>query len=52
MYKIVHLCTGVGWNLAALGLLSLQRYLVYPTMVENVRMAMLSIIGHRKKTSG
>jgi hypothetical protein len=29
---IVHLDTGVGWNLVALGLFPLQRYLVYPTM--------------------
>jgi hypothetical protein len=33
MYMIAHLRTGVGWNLVALGLLPLQRYLVYPTMV-------------------
>jgi hypothetical protein len=33
MHMIAHLRTGVGWNLVALGLLSLQRYLVYPTMV-------------------
>jgi hypothetical protein len=33
MYMIVHLCSGVGWNLVVLGLLPLQRYLVYPTMV-------------------
>jgi hypothetical protein len=33
MYMIAHLCIGVGWNLVALCLLSLQRYLVYPTMV-------------------
>ncbi len=32
MYMIVHLRTGVGWNLVALGLFPLQRYLVYPTM--------------------
>jgi uncharacterized membrane protein YbaN (DUF454 family) len=32
MYMIVHLRTGVGWNLVALGLFSIQRYLVYPTM--------------------
>jgi hypothetical protein len=30
MYMIVHLCTGVGWNLAALGLFPLHEYLVYP----------------------
>jgi hypothetical protein len=29
---IVHLRIGVWWNLVALGLFSLQRYLVYPTM--------------------
>jgi hypothetical protein len=29
---IVHLHIGVGWNLVALGLFLLQRYLVYPTM--------------------
>jgi hypothetical protein len=33
MYMVAHLCTGVGWNLVALGLLLLQRYLVYRTMV-------------------
>jgi hypothetical protein len=33
IYMNVHLRTGVGWNLVALGLLPLQRYLVYPTMV-------------------
>jgi hypothetical protein len=32
MYMIVHLRTGVGWNLVTLGLFPLQRYLVYPTM--------------------
>jgi hypothetical protein len=32
MYMIVHLRTGVGWNLVALDLFPLQRYLVYPTM--------------------
>jgi hypothetical protein len=32
MYMIMHLRTGVGWNLVALGLFPLQRYLVYPTM--------------------
>jgi hypothetical protein len=32
MYMIVHLRTGVGWNIVALGLFPLQRYLVYPTM--------------------
>jgi uncharacterized membrane protein YbaN (DUF454 family) len=32
MYMIVHLSTGVGWNLVTLGLFPLQRYLVYPTM--------------------
>jgi hypothetical protein len=32
MYMIGHLRTGVGWNLVALGLFSLQRYLVYPTL--------------------
>jgi hypothetical protein len=32
MYMIVHLRTGVGWNLVALGLFPLQRYLVYPTI--------------------
>jgi hypothetical protein len=30
---IVHLRTGVGWNLVGLGLLPLQRYIVYLTMV-------------------
>jgi hypothetical protein len=30
MYMIVHLCSGVGWNLAALGLFPLHEYLVYP----------------------
>jgi hypothetical protein len=30
---IEHLRIGVGLNLVALGLLSLQRYLVYPMMV-------------------
>jgi hypothetical protein len=29
---IVHLRAGVGWNLVALGLFSLQRCLVYPMM--------------------
>jgi hypothetical protein len=47
MYMIAHLRTGVGWNIVALVLLFLQRYLVYPTMVQNVRMTMLGIIGHR-----
>jgi hypothetical protein len=32
MYMIVHLRTGAGWNLVALGLFPLWRYLVYPTM--------------------
>jgi hypothetical protein len=32
MYMIVHLRTGVVWNLVALGLFPLQMYLVYPTM--------------------
>jgi hypothetical protein len=32
MYMIAHLRTGVGWNLVALGLFPLQRYLVYPMM--------------------
>jgi hypothetical protein len=32
MYMIVHLRTGVGWNLVALGLFLLPRYLVYSTM--------------------
>jgi hypothetical protein len=32
MYIIVHLRTGVGWNLVALDLFPLPRYLVYPTM--------------------
>jgi hypothetical protein len=27
---IAHLRIGVGWNLVALGLLSLHKYLVYP----------------------
>jgi hypothetical protein len=30
MYMIVHLCSGVGWNLAALSLFPLHEYLVYP----------------------
>jgi hypothetical protein len=30
MYMIVHLRSGVGWNLAALGLFPLHEYLVYP----------------------
>jgi hypothetical protein len=30
MYMIVHLCVGVGWNLAALGLFPLHEYPVYP----------------------
>jgi hypothetical protein len=30
MYIIVHLRSGVGWNLAALGLFPLHEYLVYP----------------------
>jgi hypothetical protein len=30
MYMIMHLCVGVGWNLAALGLFPLHEYLVYP----------------------
>jgi hypothetical protein len=33
MYMIVHLHSGVGWNLAALGLSPLHEYLVYPTMI-------------------
>jgi hypothetical protein len=33
IYMIVHLRSGVGWNLAALGLFPLHEYLVYPTMV-------------------
>jgi hypothetical protein len=33
MYMIAHLCTGVGWNLVALCLLSLQRYPIYLMMV-------------------
>jgi hypothetical protein len=32
LYMIVYLHTGDGWNLVALGLFPLQRYLVYPTM--------------------
>jgi hypothetical protein len=32
MYMIVHLRIGVRWNLVALGLFPLQRYLVYPMM--------------------
>jgi hypothetical protein len=30
MYMIVHLHSGVGWNLDALGLFPLHEYLVYP----------------------
>jgi hypothetical protein len=30
MYMIVHLRSGVGWDLAALGLFPLHEYLVYP----------------------
>jgi hypothetical protein len=30
MYMIVHLRSGVKWNLAALGLFPLHEYLVYP----------------------
>jgi hypothetical protein len=30
MYMIVHLRSGVGWNLAALGLFPLHEYLAYP----------------------
>jgi hypothetical protein len=30
IYMSVHLCAGVGWNLAALGLFPLHEYLVYP----------------------
>jgi hypothetical protein len=30
MYMIVHLHSGVGWNLVALGLFSLHEYLIYP----------------------
>jgi hypothetical protein len=30
MYMIVHLRSGVGWNLAALGLFPLHEYVVYP----------------------
>jgi hypothetical protein len=30
MYMIVHLHSGVGWNLTALGLFPLHVYLVYP----------------------
>jgi hypothetical protein len=33
MYIIVHLYIGVGWNLVALGLFPLQKFLVYPTLV-------------------
>jgi hypothetical protein len=32
MYMIVHLRTRVGWNLVALSIFPLQRYLVYPTL--------------------
>jgi hypothetical protein len=30
MYIIAHLHSGVGWNLAALGLFPLHEYLIYP----------------------
>jgi hypothetical protein len=33
MYMIVHLCSGVGWNLAALGLFPYMNTLSTPTMV-------------------
>jgi hypothetical protein len=33
MYMIVHLRTGVGWNLAALGLFPLPRYFVTPRWI-------------------
>jgi hypothetical protein len=33
MYLIMHLRSGAGWNLAALGLFPLHEYLVYPMTV-------------------